>query len=456
MKVRTKLENELRRREFWEFCIFYNPTFFTEREFLKEIADGFQQIHTGQIRRLAVSMPPRSGKSYLTSLYSAWLLGNNPEGSVMRNCATGRLYNIFSYHIRKIVRSEKFREIFPGIELSKDKQNLEGWNLQDAKMTSYFGAGVGGQIVGMGATIVAITDDLIRGLEDSMSETIIEKTSDWYDSDHMSRLEKGCPQIDIGTRWSKRDPIGRNIDNDFYDLIINKPALNENDESISEAVNTADYFMERRRTLAPEVWESMYQQNPIEASGTLFKRSEAKRFSMFEMQKKINEGLKPETICACIDVADKGTDKYAHIIGFVFPNQVLIWDVIYSIDTIDITLPRTIEITQRYNVDNTVIEVNNQGGEIVRGFRDKITFGNNFPITNTINKHSRILNNYGFSKDYFYFRQDSEIEKHSEYEKFMSEYFSYVKAGENTKDDANDVGAGLAKFLGTRFRHLFT
>lgn len=403
-------------------------------------------------------MPPRSGKSYITSLYCAWMLGRNPQGSVMRNCATARLYNIFSYQIRKIIRSEKFREIFPEIELSQDKQNLEGWALKDATVVSYFGAGVGGQIVGMGATVVAITDDLIRGLEDSMSEVIIEKTSDWYDSDHMSRLEKDCPQIDIGTRWSKRDPIGRNIAKDFYDLEIKKSAIDESGKSICEAVNTLEYYLERRRSLAPEVWEAMYQQNPIEATGTLFKRSEAKRFSLAELKKKMSateNPLGPETIAACIDVMDTGTDKYVHIIGYAFAGQVCITDVIFATDTIDATLPRSVELTERHNTHNTVVEVNNQGGEVVRGLRNKIKIGKIIAVTNTTNKHSRILNSYGFMKDYFYFRNDNEIEKNSEYEKFMNEYFGYVKAGDNTHDDAPDCAAGLADFLSIRYRHLF-
>ena len=110
--IQNILRAELSRREFWEFCRFYDSVFFTERQFLKSIADAFQQIEEKQIKSLSVSMPPRAGKSYITSLFCAWTIGRNPERSVMRNTCTATLYLKFSYDVRAIVKSDNFNRFF--------------------------------------------------------------------------------------------------------------------------------------------------------------------------------------------------------------------------------------------------------------------------------------------------------------------------------------------------------
>ena len=58
------------------------------RLFLKHVADAFTRVYDsyqdGVIRRLAVSMPPRAGKSYISSLFIAWMLSHFRKS---RSCA---------------------------------------------------------------------------------------------------------------------------------------------------------------------------------------------------------------------------------------------------------------------------------------------------------------------------------------------------------------------------------
>ena len=46
----------------------------------------------------------------------------------------------------------EFRTVFPEVVLSDNKANLQGWNTNQSKQVGYFGAGVGGTIIGFGAT----------------------------------------------------------------------------------------------------------------------------------------------------------------------------------------------------------------------------------------------------------------------------------------------------------------
>ena len=174
-KAATILRKRQARDDFWAYCLYHDPKFFAKRLFLKKVADAFTRVYVSyidkKIYRLAVSMPPRAGKSYISSLFIAWMLGHFPEESVMRNCCSDTLYNKLSYDTRDIVRSSRFKEIFPDIRLRRDKQNVHGWCLEQSKQMGYFGAGVGGTVIGFGASMLAMTDDLYKSLEDAMSDT---------------------------------------------------------------------------------------------------------------------------------------------------------------------------------------------------------------------------------------------------------------------------------------------
>jgi len=80
--AREQLRKELARRYFWDFCKYYDREFFTKRPFLKKVAEGFQKIEEGEINSLSVSMPPRAGKSFITtSTFSGEVTYNRTLGS---------------------------------------------------------------------------------------------------------------------------------------------------------------------------------------------------------------------------------------------------------------------------------------------------------------------------------------------------------------------------------------
>lgn len=439
---------ELARRSFWYFCLYYDEPFFKKRQFLEQVAKAFQRIHTKEIKSLSISLPPRAGKSYITSLFCAWILGKNPKESVMRNTCTATLYDKFSYDTRNIVRHQKFKDVFPDVELASDKQNLTGWNLKQSKQVGYFGAGVGGTIIGFGASAVAITDDLYKDISVALSTTASEGIKQWKHSAHDSRLEKNCPIIDIGTRWSKSDVIGENMETGSYDQSIVISALDANDKSFCEDVKTTEEYIAIRQKLinrnALEIWLAEYQQEPAEVQGLLFRSSEIKRFTMEEFT---TQADKLQSTLAYIDPAEGGGDALAAIYGRLIENKVFITDVIYSQDTVEVTEPKAAEIFHRLNCDAIKIEKNGNGSGFVRDMRKLIRPDLVFTVTNSVNKGIRIWNEYGFIQKYFYFLAESEYMPGSDYDKFVRNLFSYMKTGENQQDGAPDATAGLSKFI---------
>lgn len=403
-------------------------------------------------------MPPRAGKSYITSLFAAWMLGKNPEGSVMRNTCTATLYDKFSYDTRNIVRSQRFRDVFTSVELAGDKQNLTGWNLKTSRQVGYFGAGVGGTIIGFGATLLAITDDLYKDMASALSATTSASIKQWKQSAHDSRLEKNCPRIDIGTRWSMNDVIGENQQAGKYDLSIVIQALNDKDESFCEAVKTTKEYIQIRSDLIAansiEIWLAEYQQEPAEVQGLLFRKSEIKRFTMDEFEgetsvedKDGKRQSKIEIILGYIDPAEGGGDPMAMIVGQIIKGKVFVTDVIYSSETVEVSVPRSIALIKNRDIKYVRVEKNGLGSGYIRDLRRGVQVHRIVPAHNSKHKGTRIWEEYAFIQKYFYFLSETEYAPGSDYDKFMRNLFSYMKIGDNQQDGAPDATAGLSAFI---------
>ena len=448
------LKIELARRKFWRFCLFYDPEFFANRPFLKEIADAFQEIADGKIKALSVSFPPRAGKSYLTSLFCAWLLGKYPTESVMRNTCTATLYQKFSYDVRGIFKSDKFGEIFDAV-LSADKSNLNGWNTNSAKMVSYFGAGVGGTIIGFGASKVAITDDLYRGIEDALSDTVNDRVKQWKDATHDSRFESGCARIDIGTRWTKNDVIGVQMEGGEYDKSVSVAALDQNEKSFCENVMTTDEYLKKRAKTPSEIWLAEYQQEPIDLKGRLF--SDINIIALDEYKRRI--GVDPndqrnnarktlvDGFIAYIDVADEGKDYTAMALASIVGNKVYIIDYLFTRANTDVAIPLAAAMLDKYGVQYCRVESNNMGAMFARNLQ-KQTKTRILQVRNSTNKMTRIIMQSAFILNNFEF---VEIQG-AQCSQFLANVESFSKEGKNKNDDAPDTLAGLAMFIASMFK----
>jgi len=443
------------RNDFWAYCLYLDPSFFSRRPFLKKVADAFMRVYqsysNGKIYRLAVSMPPRAGKSYISSLFISWMFGHFPEESVMRNTCADPLYNKLSYDTRDIVRSRKYKEVFPEIRLKADKQNVSGWSVEGARQVSYFGAGVGGTIIGFGASMLSITDDLYKSLEDALSDKNNDKIWSWKQGTHDSRIEGNCCSIDIGTRWSATDVLGRleeSRDGKYYDEIIRIAALDENDQSFCEDVHTTEYYHELRAETEDSIWAAEYMQEPYEAKGLLFPKLELKRFKLADIA-----GRKPDGKIGAVDVADEGNDYFSAPFGSVFGSDLFITNVLFTKDAVEITGPRLAQMVIDLKPDQMRVESNNGGKIFANDVRRLVSENDRLnkciieSRPTTKNKETRILMKSGWIKLHCHFLDESEYEKGSDYWWFMKWLTAYKKEGGNACDDAPDSMTILAEFF---------
>lgn len=454
---RPELEQALQyllKTNFYAFCVFYDPLFFTEaKTYLFTLCNALQKVSDGIIKKLAISLPPRAGKSYTVSLWCAWMIGrglSDPATSIMRNSYGQTLAEKFSGDVKQILKSEKFQFVF-SVKMKDGHDRAEDWAIEGSAQSTYFCSGVSGAITGRGCKTAAILDDPIKNLEDALSEVILDKTWNWYTSTHKSRMESGCPEIHIATRWSKKDPIGMvtALEVDEWFLVV-IPALTEDGKSFCEAVKTTKEYLELKKILDDFIWEAEFMQNPIESKGLLYPINELNRFSMSELDKyyKGDNKLFFDVLLGYTDIADEGADYLCSVAAAIVGEKVYLIDAIYTQDPIEVTQPLVAAMIIKTEQHLHRLESNNGGKSFGIKIKELVLEELSCNIKwkqTTKNKETRILMKAGLVKEFFYFRNDYEIG--SEYDKFIKALTSYVRLGKNKHDDAPDAVTGLAEMI---------
>ena len=118
---------------------------FIEGRHHKIMADAFDRVARGDLKRLIVNMPPRHTKSEFASyLLPAWFLGNFPDKKIIQTAHTAELSVGFGRKVRNLVDSDDFKKIFSQVSLRSDSKAAGRWSTN--KGGEYFAIGVGGAV----------------------------------------------------------------------------------------------------------------------------------------------------------------------------------------------------------------------------------------------------------------------------------------------------------------------
>jgi predicted phage terminase large subunit-like protein len=226
--------------------------------------------------RLIISMPPRHGKSWLTSLWTpVWFLGLSPEQNVILSSYEADFAASWGRHVRNAI-TEYSSEL--GIYLTEDSKAADRWNTPEGG--GMITAGIGGAITGRGGNLI-IVDDPVKNWEQAMSEVYRQKAIDWFDSTLYTRAEPGASIIILMTRWHQRDLAGYLINEHQVPWKeIRLPALAEENDPLGREIGQA-LCPERfdaaalesiRGALGSQMWNALYQQRPSAQEGNIFKR----------------------------------------------------------------------------------------------------------------------------------------------------------------------------------------
>lgn len=110
------------------FCKHVDPSYIVGAHH-RRLATLLTQIALGEKDRIAVSIPPRHGKSHLVStLFPAWFLGKFPDKKVLMVSHTTDLAVDFGRKVRNLIDSQAYKQIFPNVKLAQDSKSAGRWN----------------------------------------------------------------------------------------------------------------------------------------------------------------------------------------------------------------------------------------------------------------------------------------------------------------------------------------
>ena len=270
MHAEKKIQNKAK-TDFLSFVKCVWPEFI-EGSHHRHIAEKFNELAEGKLKRLIVNMPPRHTKSEFASyLLPSWMVGRNPKLKIIQATHTGELAIKFGRKAKHLIDSEEYHKIFK-TRLQEDSKAAGRW--ETAQGGEYFAAGVGGAITGRGADLLIIDDP--HSEQDAMSESALENAYEWYTSGPRQRLQPGASIVLVMTRWSTKDLTAmllkaqKEVKGDQWS-VIEFPALMDHGPVWPEYWD-AEELEKVKATLPVKKWNAQWLQAPTSEEGALIKR----------------------------------------------------------------------------------------------------------------------------------------------------------------------------------------
>ena len=307
----NSIQHELARRDFYYYrkLIKQKPinksADHTRRRKIKSFKDGWWQRHAAQNLQqfyddfiaglrpiLVIEAPPQHGKSEIIVDFISWISGKHPELATIYTSFSKRLGVRANLKLRRIYASELYQAIFPDVRVRGSNSTKEqGASVATSELLEYAGTEgyfrnttVLGAITGESLDL-GIIDDPIKGREAANSKNQRDKVWDWFTDDFFTRFSDDAGLLAILTRWHIDDPIGRLIEKNPRVKVLKYPAVADEETALmpddprkpgsGEALfpehKSIEFLLERKAVMLRSRWLSLYQQNPVQESGTLFK-----------------------------------------------------------------------------------------------------------------------------------------------------------------------------------------
>lgn len=241
------------------------------------------ELESGLKPKLIIQAPPQHGKSEAITDIISWIAGRNPHLKTIFASFSERLGVRANLKLQRLYTRKIYQDIFPNTQINS-KNVVTGTNyLRNREILEYCDKGgyfrnttVQGSITGESLDL-GIIDDPLKGREEANSQTIRDKTWEWFTDDFFTRFSEDAGFLMILTRWHIDDPAGRLIERNKKIKVVTYKAIAEEDEEHrvqGEALfpeHKSLDFLEERRSLMRDTFEALYQQNPVLKTGNMFK-----------------------------------------------------------------------------------------------------------------------------------------------------------------------------------------
>ena len=418
---------------------------------MKEVCTALQELADDKLDVLFVACPPRVGKSTLGIWFDNWLAARHHNGTKHSILSVGHsagLVGTFYEESNNFITGDKYKffEVFPELkekmQVSAKNQTINFGEERRYKSLSFRSAesGLSG---GVEADLLLHVDDLISGMEEALNPDRLEKKWQILYGDIRQRRKEGAKILYIGTIWSEKDPQVRfrellAEDPQFRIKIIELPALDEQDESNFDYPGgfSTEHYLSERNGMDDITWNCIYQQEPMEREGLLFKEDNFSTFSRNSLH------VEPKRKLTFVDTAWGGNDFVAQPICYQYEDGLYLVDVVFNNSNKEITQPIVATKIKKHGLYECPFEKNNGGDEYADRVRELLKEQNySCRITakmspNTANaKLQRIIQ---YSTEIQSIKILEKKERSPEYQKFIKNVLSFNQNGKNKNDDAPD------------------
>ena len=259
---------------------------------LDAMACHLEQCRLGNIKRLMISLPPRSGKSIYSSVaLPAFILGRDPTRQVINVSYSSDLAADLTRQFRMVINSDWYRGLFPHVQVFKDTDS----EFVTGQGGFRYATSVGGTLTGRGCDI-AILDDVIKP-EEAASESTRSACIYWFQRTLLTRLndKQNGVIIVIMQRLHENDLIGHILETDPHGWVhLDLPAIAQepqriqigdnafHDRQVGDVLHPAReplWVLEQQKLLmGSAAFSAQYLQRPVPATGDIVKKDWFKRY----------------------------------------------------------------------------------------------------------------------------------------------------------------------------------
>ena len=433
---------------------FYRP----RRHVLFRLVCDMQDLVDDKLDFLAVSMPPRTGKSTIGIFFLTFIMGREPLKANVMSGHSDKLTKGFHMEALSLIMDGmyRFKEVFPQSKLVDKSMSEETICLKQKSRfptltcRSIEGTLTGAVEVGRGALLYC--DDLVADREQALSADRMDKLYQAYLNQLKDRMNDGAKQLMVATRWVPNDPIGRIQEqyegNPRYRFTV-LPALNEDGETNFDYLYglgfSTEYYQDMKQSLVEageeDSWAAKYMGDPYYIGGLMFPAEELNYYT------ELPEG-DPDAIIAVCDTKDRGVDYAVLPIGKVYGKNHYIDYVVCDNGLPEVVEPRIASALVTQKVDAARFESNAAGGRVADSIAEKCKeLGHEVDVRkkySTENKETRILVDSAWVKHNCYFL--TEEKRNPDYRRFMNQLTHYTTEGKNKHDDAPDAMSMYKRF----------
>jgi hypothetical protein len=188
---------------------------------LEAVTHKLCQVAKGDVRRLIITLPPRTLKSLCASVaLPAWFLGHYPSERVVVVSYSDLLARNHANDFRRLVNDPLYLATFPTLRVERETDR----EIVTTKRGKRIATSIDGTLTGLGGNLIIVDDPLKLG--DAMSDAVRARVIEWYRSTLLSRGDDKTTTriVVVMQRVHQNDLVGYLQEQGGFE-VLNLPAI---------------------------------------------------------------------------------------------------------------------------------------------------------------------------------------------------------------------------------------